>query len=63
MLPKRTPRTAAPARRHFKSLVIGAGYTGLAAARRLAELQPQDQVLVVDATVAGEGSAGRNRAS
>ncbi|AWP77824.1 NAD(P)/FAD-dependent oxidoreductase [Bordetella bronchiseptica] len=60
MLPKRTPRTAAPARRHFKSLVIGAGYTGLAAARRLAELQPQDQVLVVDATVAGEGSAGRN---
>ncbi|MFQ6720327.1 FAD-binding oxidoreductase, partial [Bordetella pertussis] len=34
MLPKRTPRTAAPARRHFKSLVIGAGYTGLAAMTR-----------------------------
>ena len=63
MLPKRTPRTAAPARRHFKNLVIGAGYTGLAAARRLAELQPQDQVLVVDATVAGRARRAATRAS
>ena len=60
MLPPRAPRTAAPAEHHFKYLVVGAGYTGLAAARRLAELRPQDRILVVDATVAGEGSAGRN---
>lgn len=60
ILPRRAARTAAPAQRHFKYLVIGAGYTGLAAARRLAELRPQDAVLVLDASVAGEGSAGRN---
>ena len=41
-------------------MVIGAGYTGLAAARRLAELQPQEPILVLDASSAGEGSAGRN---
>jgi glycine/D-amino acid oxidase-like deaminating enzyme len=60
MLPPRAPRTAPLPERRVKYLVIGAGYTGLAAARRLAELRPQDRVLVVDATVAGEGSAGRN---
>ena len=41
-------------------MVIGAGYTGLAAARRLVELQPQEPILVLDASSAGEGSAGRN---
>ncbi|MDM9560953.1 NAD(P)/FAD-dependent oxidoreductase [Bordetella petrii] len=60
MLPPRAARSAAPPERRVKYLVVGAGYTGLAAARRIAELRPQDRVLVVDATVAGEGSAGRN---
>ena len=40
--------------------VIGAGYTGLAAARRLAEIAPGQSVAVIDAGRAGEGAAGRN---
>ena len=60
MLPARAPRVAAPPQSRFKHVVIGAGYTGLAAARRLVELQPQEPILVLDASSAGEGSAGRN---
>ena len=60
MLPARAPRVAAPPQSRFRHVVIGAGYTGLAAARRLAELQPQEPILVLDASSAGEGSAGRN---
>ena len=60
MLPARAPRTAPPPHTRFRHVVIGAGYTGLAAARRLAELQPREPILVLDAASAGEGSAGRN---
>ncbi|MEL7462043.1 MAG: FAD-binding oxidoreductase [Pseudomonadota bacterium] len=41
-------------------LVIGAGFAGLAAAHRLAELHGGDRVVVLDATRVGEGPAGRN---
>jgi len=40
--------------------VVGAGYTGLAAARTWAEARPQDRVAVLDASIVGEGSPGRN---
>jgi glycine/D-amino acid oxidase-like deaminating enzyme len=60
LLPQRQPRIALPASRAFASVVIGAGYTGLAAARRLAELEPGQEVLVIDSSSIGEGSAGRN---
>jgi len=40
--------------------VIGAGYTGLAAARTWAESRPDDRVAVLDASIVGEGSPGRN---
>jgi len=40
--------------------VIGAGYTGLAAARTWAEARSQDRVAVVDSSIVGEGSPGRN---
>lgn len=60
MLPRRAPRETAPPHSRFGHVIVGAGYTGLAAARRLAELRPQEPILVLDATVAGEGSAGRN---
>lgn len=40
--------------------VIGAGYTGLAIARRLAELRPDASIAVLEADVVGEGSSGRN---
>lgn len=40
--------------------VVGAGYTGLAAARRWAQLRPDDRIRVLEADVVGEGSPGRN---
>jgi glycine/D-amino acid oxidase-like deaminating enzyme len=41
-------------------VVVGAGYTGLAAARTWAQARPQDRVAVLDASIVGEGSPGRN---
>ncbi|MEH6831163.1 NAD(P)/FAD-dependent oxidoreductase [Sulfitobacter sp.] len=41
-------------------VVIGAGFAGLSAARRLKQLDPQLQVTVLDALDIAEGSAGRN---
>ena len=41
-------------------LIIGAGYTGLSAARKLSELNPNDKIILVDAQLAGEGASGRN---
>ena len=41
-------------------IIIGAGYTGLSAARKLSELQPDQKIIVVDAQLAGEGASGRN---
>ena len=41
-------------------LIVGAGYTGLSAARKLSELHPNHKVIIVDAQLAGEGASGRN---
>lgn len=41
-------------------LVVGAGFAGLGAARRLAELRPNDRVALVEAQRVGLGAAGRN---
>ena len=41
-------------------LVIGAGYTGLSAARKLGQLYPNQKILLVDAQLAGEGASSRN---
>ena len=41
-------------------VVIGAGYAGLSAARRLVQLDPHLRVVVLDALGIAEGSAGRN---
>lgn len=40
--------------------VVGAGYSGLAAARRLAELKPDSTVALVDAGRIGNNAAGRS---
>jgi glycine/D-amino acid oxidase-like deaminating enzyme len=60
ILPGRAPRNDLPAATAFDTIVIGAGYTGLAAARRLAELEPDSTILVIDAASIAESSAGRN---
>ena len=41
-------------------LIIGAGYTGLSAARKLGQLYPDKNILLVDAQLAGEGASSRN---
>ena len=41
-------------------LIVGAGYTGLSAARKLSELNPDQKIIIVDAQLAGEGASGRN---
>ena len=61
----------ASCRRHFRQrscegkhkadwVIVGAGFAGLAAARRLSQLVPQDRIMVVDAQRMGWGAAGRN---
>jgi ribulose 1,5-bisphosphate synthetase/thiazole synthase len=35
-------------------LIVGAGYTGLSAARKLGQLYPNQNILLVDAQLAGE---------
>lgn len=60
LLERREAQLQAPAAKHFDLIVIGAGVTGLAAARRAAELEPGSRILLVDASVIGEGSSGRN---
>tara|TARA_B100000686_G_C16681929_1_gene912450 strand:+ start:175 stop:939 length:765 start_codon:yes stop_codon:yes gene_type:complete len=41
-------------------LIIGAGYTGLSAARKLSEIDKNKKIIIVDAQLAGEGSSSRN---
>ena len=41
-------------------LIIGAGYTGLSAARKLGQLYPNQKILLIDAQLAGEGASSRN---
>lgn len=41
-------------------LVVGAGFAGLAAARRLTQIRSDDRIVVLEASRVGEGPAGRN---
>ena len=41
-------------------LIVGAGYTGLSAARKLAELHPSQKIIITDSQLAGEGASSRN---
>ena len=60
ILPPRTPRPALSGEHTVDWVVVGAGYAGLAAARRLAENRPDDSILLLDAGEAGENASGRN---
>ena len=60
LLPARQARPALAADLAADYVVIGAGYTGVAMARRLAEAAPQARIVLLEADVVGEGSAGRN---
>ena len=41
-------------------LIVGAGYTGLSAARKLAQINKNKKIIIVDAQIAGEGGSSRN---
>ena len=41
-------------------LIIGAGYTGLSAARKLSEIEKNKKIILIDAQLAGEGGSSRN---
>jgi glycine/D-amino acid oxidase-like deaminating enzyme len=60
LLPARAARPALHGDAVAELCVVGAGYTGLAAARAWAELRPDDRIAVIDASAVGEGSPGRN---
>lgn len=60
ILPPRRPKPALKGEIRADWLVIGAGFAGLSAARRLAENRPNDHIVVLDAHEVGEGASGRN---
>lgn len=60
LLPPANPRESLQRNATVDWLVIGAGFAGLSAARRLAELHPGDHIVVLEATQIATGPAGRN---
>lgn len=56
----RTPRPPHAGERHVRWAVVGAGFTGLAAARRLAERFPADEIALIEGQEVGYGPSGRN---
>ena len=59
-LPPRTSRPHLTGDVRADWLVIGAGWAGLAAARRLAGNRPSDRVVIIDAAAVADGASGRN---
>jgi glycine/D-amino acid oxidase-like deaminating enzyme len=60
LLPAPGPARVLEQERTADWLVIGAGFAGLAAARRLAQLRKGDRIAVLEARRVGQGPAGRN---
>jgi len=60
ILPTRVPHTSLNRAISADWLVIGAGYAGLSAARRLAYNRPNDHIIVLEGGVAGDNASGRN---
>lgn len=60
LLPAADPAQPLEARITADYLIIGAGFAGLTAARRLSQLCPGDRIVVLDAVRVGTGPAGRN---
>jgi len=60
ILPGRPPASPLTADTTADFVIIGGGFAGLSAARRLALLQPGARIMVLDAGRIAEGAAGRN---
>ena len=60
VLTKRDPAPSLAEKTTADWLIIGAGFAGLSAARRLAQLCPDDRVVILEASTIADGPAGRN---
>lgn len=60
ILPARTANPSLHGDVKADCVVVGGGYAGLAAARRLAENRPNQEIILVDGGEAGENASGRN---
>lgn len=60
MLPRRKPNPSLQGHISADVVIIGGGFAGLSAARRLFELDPSLKVAVLEAGIIGEAAAGRN---
>jgi len=60
ILPEPQPPRVLKGQQKADWVVVGAGFVGLAAARRLAVLRPNDRIVLIEALRIGQGSSGRN---
>src|SRR5262245_35719775 len=60
LLPPPGPATVLEGRHSADFVIVGAGFAGLSAARRLTQLAPDARIVVIDAQRVGWGAAGRN---
>ena len=60
LLPEREVQPALQGNQMADVVIVGAGFTGLACARRWQQLSSQARVVVIDASEIGEGNPGRN---
>ncbi|MFC5508631.1 NAD(P)/FAD-dependent oxidoreductase [Bosea massiliensis] len=60
LLPVPKPACTLSGRQEADWVVVGAGFVGLAAARRLAALRPNDRIMLIEALRIGQGASGRN---
>lgn len=60
LLPEPAPPWILKGSQRADWVIVGAGFAGLSAARRLAQLVPGERIVVVDAQRVGWGAAGRN---
>ena len=60
ILPHRSPNPPLKTELRADTVVVGAGYAGLAATRRMAENRPHERVVLLEAHEVGENASGRN---
>ena len=60
LLPRRTPSPALSSQVDADVAIIGAGYTGLAIAKRWHDHFPDHHIVLLDSSEIGEGNPGRN---
>lgn len=56
----RNPTSMHTGESEFRWVIVGAGFTGLAAARQLAINFPNDEIALVESQAVGQGASGRN---